>query len=178
MEQRGAAGLVSYAANQVSAWWRDDQDLVRWGHLDARGRRNTFALMVSLREARALQQRLGQGERITLHAVVRARNDDTMPYRRSSRPCPARTPRGEIVFSCHLDHEKPGANDNASGCAANLEIADPQDAGGRGRIPPRRTIRSSGLGDDGHDRVPREAPGDRRGSARPCTWTWWAAIRS
>jgi aminopeptidase YwaD len=30
---------------------------------------------------------------------------------------------GDIVFSCHLDHEKPGANDNASGCAANLEIA-------------------------------------------------------
>jgi len=27
------------------------------------------------------------------------------------------------VFSCHLDHEKPGANDNASGCAATLEIA-------------------------------------------------------
>jgi hypothetical protein len=30
---------------------------------------------------------------------------------------------GDIVFSCHLDHQKPGANDNASGCAANLETA-------------------------------------------------------
>src|SRR5262249_47056260 len=29
----------------------------------------------------------------------------------------------EIVFSCHLDHERPGANDNASGCAAILEVA-------------------------------------------------------
>ena len=29
----------------------------------------------------------------------------------------------EIVFSCHLDHERPGANDNASGCAAILEAA-------------------------------------------------------
>src|SRR4029079_14597128 len=80
VEQRGALGLVSYAPNQASAWWRDDQDLVRWGHLDARGRRNTFAIMVSLREARALQQRLRLGERITLHAVVRAHNDDTLPY--------------------------------------------------------------------------------------------------
>src|SRR5262249_55304369 len=58
VEERGAAGLVSYNSNQVSGWWRDDQDLVRWGHLDARGRRNTFAIMISLREARSLQERL------------------------------------------------------------------------------------------------------------------------
>ena len=144
VEQRGAAGLVSYAANQVSAWWRDDQDLVRWGHLDARGRRNTFAIMVSLREARALQQRLGQGERITLHAVVRARNDDTLPYETLVATLPGTdTAAGEIVFSCHLDHEKPGANDNASGCAANLEIARTLVALVESKRipPPRRTIR-------------------------------------
>src|SRR5262249_10135877 len=29
----------------------------------------------------------------------------------------------EIVFSCHLDHQRPGANDNASGCATILEVA-------------------------------------------------------
>jgi aminopeptidase YwaD len=28
----------------------------------------------------------------------------------------------EIVFSCHLDHPRPGANDNASGCATILEV--------------------------------------------------------
>src|SRR5204863_242522 len=78
VEELGAAGLVSYNSNQVSAWWRDDQDLIRWGHLDARGRKNAFAIMISVREARALQQRLARGERITLHAVVRARNDDAM----------------------------------------------------------------------------------------------------
>ena len=80
VEERGAAGLVSYNSNQVSAWWRDDQDLIRWGHLDARGRKNTFAIMVSVREARALQQRLARGEHITLHAVVKANNDDSSPY--------------------------------------------------------------------------------------------------
>ena len=144
VEQRGAAGLVSYAANQVSAWWRDDPDLVRWGHLDARGRRNTFAIMVSLREARAFQQRLGQGERITLHAVVRARNDDTLPYETLVATLPGTdAAAGEIVFSCHLDHEKPGANDNASGCAANLEIARTLRALVESKRipPPRRTIR-------------------------------------
>jgi aminopeptidase YwaD len=124
VEELGAAGLVSYNANQVSAWWRDDQDLIRWGHLDARGRKNTFAIMISVREARALQQRLARGEHIRLHAVVRARNDDTQGYETLVATIPGTEPAaGEIVFSCHLDHEKPGANDNASGCAANLEIA-------------------------------------------------------
>ena len=27
----------------MSAWWRDDQDLIRWGHLDARGFSNYIA---------------------------------------------------------------------------------------------------------------------------------------
>ena len=144
VEQRGAAGLVSYAANQVSAWWRDDQDLVRWGHLDARGRHNTFAIMISVREARALQQRLGRGDHVTLHAVVRARNDDAIPYETLVATIPGTdATAGEIVFSCHLDHEKPGANDNASGCAAILEIARTLKAlVDARRIPaPARTIR-------------------------------------
>ena len=127
VEERGAAGLVSYNSNQPSGWWRDDQDLVRWGHLDARGRRNTFAMMISVREARALQARLAKGEHITLHAVVKAGNDDSLPYETLVATIPGNDPAGgdpgDIVFSCHLDHQKPGANDNASGCSANLEIA-------------------------------------------------------
>src|SRR4051794_12598914 len=124
VEELGAAGLVSYNSNQASAWWRDDQDLIRWGQLDARGRKNAFAIMISVREARALQQRLSRGEHITLHAMVRARNDDSFGYETLVATIPGSDPAaGDIVFSCHLDHEKPGANDNASGCAANLEIA-------------------------------------------------------
>ena len=144
VEELGAAGLVSYNSNQVSAWWRDDQDLIRWGHLDARGRRNAFAIMISVREARALQQRLARGEHITLHAVVRARNDDSLGYETLVATIPGSDPTaGDIVFSCHLDHEKPGANDNASGCAANLEIARTLETLiGTKRIPPPvRTIR-------------------------------------
>jgi aminopeptidase YwaD len=144
VESRGAVGIISYNANQQTGWWRDDQDLVRWGHLDARGRANTFAIMISLREARALQQRLGSGERISLHAVVKARNDDASPYETLMATIPGTDPAaGEIVFSCHLDHQKPGANDNASGCAANLEIARTLSTlvTARRIPPPKRTIR-------------------------------------
>ncbi|PYQ49072.1 MAG: hypothetical protein DMF78_19475 [Acidobacteria bacterium] len=100
--------------------------------------------MVSLREARGLQQRLAHGDGIRLHAVVRARNDDTMPYETLMATIPGTDPAaGEIVFSCHLDHEKPGANDNASGCAAILEIARTLKtlADARRIPPPARTIR-------------------------------------
>ena len=147
VEQRGAAGLVSYNSNQPSGWWRDDQDLIRWGHLDARGRHNTFAIMISVREARALQARLAKGEHITLHAVVKAANDDRSPYETLIATIPGKDPAGgdlgDIVFSCHLDHQKPGANDNASGCSATLEIARAlKRLIDTGRIPqPARTIR-------------------------------------
>ncbi len=123
VEERGALGLISYNSNQRTGWWRDDVDLVRWGHLDARGRANTFALMVSVREARDLQRRLAGGETIVLHAVVDAANDDGLTYETVIAAIPGTDPsRGEIVFSCHFDHQKPAANDNASGCAAILEI--------------------------------------------------------
>ena len=144
VEARGALGIVSYNANQQTGWWRDDPDLVRWGHLDAQGRKNTFAMMISLREARELQRRLAAGEAITLHAKVDAANDDQSPYETLMATIPGSDPSaGDIVFSCHLDHEKPGANDNASGCATILEIARTLKSliDGKKLAQPSRTIR-------------------------------------
>ncbi len=140
----GAAGIVSYNSNQPSGWWRDDQDLIRWGHLDARGRTNTFAMMISVREARDLQRRLAAGDALTLHAVVKAANDDALPYETLIATIPGTEPTvGDIIFSCHLDHQKPGANDNASGCSANLEIARTLEhlIATKRLPPPARTIR-------------------------------------
>jgi len=49
----------------------------------------------------------------------------------------------EIAFSCHLDHQRPGANDNASGSVAILEVARAfSKLIGEGKIArPARTIR-------------------------------------
>jgi hypothetical protein len=56
---------------------------------------------------------------------------------------PGSNPNEEIVYSCHLCHQKPGANDNASGAAAILEIARTLNTLiRRGEIErPRRSIR-------------------------------------
>jgi hypothetical protein len=49
----------------------------------------------------------------------------------------------EIAFGCHLDHQRPGANDNASGCVTILEVARTlQKLIAEGKLArPARTIR-------------------------------------
>jgi aminopeptidase YwaD len=68
----GAAGIVSYAQNQKTAWSGDEDGLVRWGHLESFSTVKTFGFMVSLRAARSMQARLAHGETIRLHALVKA----------------------------------------------------------------------------------------------------------
>jgi aminopeptidase YwaD len=123
--RHGAAGIVSWAQNQRTAWWGQDGDLVRWGHLDTFADSSTFGFMISPNRARALRDRLAAGERIRMHATVRAGRGEGA-YDIAMATIPGADPRlrdEEIAFSCHLDHPRPGANDNASGCAAIYEIA-------------------------------------------------------
>jgi len=121
----GAAGIVSFAQNQKTAWSGDDQNLIRWGHLETFSPNKTFAFMVSLKTARALKERLAKGEKITLHAVVKA-GQHSGNYEVVTATILGADPKlkdQEIAFSCHLDHQRPGANDNASGCVTILEVA-------------------------------------------------------
>ncbi len=125
VERFGAVGIISYAQNQRTAWWGEDENLVRWGHLETFAPVKTFAFMVSLKQARALQNRLRAGERIRLRAKVQAGQHPGF-YDVATATIPGADPRfkeEEIAFSCHLDHQRPGANDNASGSVAILEVA-------------------------------------------------------
>jgi aminopeptidase YwaD len=141
----GAAGIVSYAQNQKTAWWGEDENLIRWGHLETFSTNKTFAFMVSLKTARGFRERLANGEKITLHAAVKA-GQHPGNYEVVTGTIPGSDPKlkdEEIAFSCHLDHQRPGANDNASGCVTILEIARTlQKLIGAGALdPPARTIR-------------------------------------
>jgi hypothetical protein len=121
----GAAGIVSYAQNQKTAWWGEDENLIRWGHLETFSPNKTFAFMVSLKTARGWKERLARGEEVTLHAVVKA-GQHAGNYEVVTATIPGSDPKlkeEEIAFSCHLDHQRPGANDNASGCVTILEVA-------------------------------------------------------
>lgn len=140
--RHGAVGIVSDMPNQTTAWSGLDTTVVRWGHLDAR-QPSGFAFMVSRQTAEALRSRLRNGEHVILNAHVKATVGPghwtvvtaTIPGTDSAA--------GEIVYSCHLDHERPGANDNGSGCVTILESARVMahliDSGVLSR--PKRTLR-------------------------------------
>ena len=121
----GAVGIVSCAQNQKTAWSVENLDAIRWGHLETFSANKTFGFMVSLRTARGFQERLARGGQIWLHAKVKA-GQHAGNYEVVTATIPgadAKLKEEEIVFSCHLDHQRPGANDNASGCATILEVA-------------------------------------------------------
>ena len=125
VERFGAAGIVSYAQNQRTAWWAENENLVRWGHLDTFAAKPAFAFMISLKQARNFHTRLARGDKIRLHAIVRAGKHPGF-YDVATATIPGADPtlrNEEIAFSCHLDHQRPGANDNASGSVAILEVA-------------------------------------------------------
>ncbi len=140
--QHGAAGIVSDMPNQMTAWAGLDTTIIRWGHLDAR-QSSGFAFMVSRKTAEALRVRLRAGERIILNAHVKA-TVGPGHWTVVTATIPGTDPSaGEIVYSCHLDHERPGANDNGSGCVTILEsariLARLIDSG---QLPrPKRTLR-------------------------------------
>jgi hypothetical protein len=139
----GAAGIISHAPNQKSAWWKQDDRLVRWGHLDSFPKTKSFGFMISLGEARALRRRLEAGETVLFHAKVDA-SHRRGKYTFATAAISGTEKRGEdINFTCHLDHPRPGANDNASGCVSILETARTLTTLIRnGTLPrPSRTIR-------------------------------------
>jgi hypothetical protein len=122
----GAAGIVSDMPNQTTAWSGLNADVIRWGHLDALLPRG-FAFMVSRAAAVGLRAQMADGNTVTLEAHVQAEvgpGSWTVVSATIPGTLARADPRyGEIVYSCHLDHERPGANDDGSGCVTILESA-------------------------------------------------------
>jgi len=144
-EERGAAGFLSDYPNQATPWSGEDEDQIRWGHLSPYQTANRFAFMLSKRQAKELRARLSGGEKIKLRARVQAKMvpasfDVVVATIPGTDPAPS---SGEVVLTAHLCHESAGANDNASGSAAILEVARALSAAIRkGALPtPARTIR-------------------------------------
>lgn len=120
-----AAGIISYAQNQPSAWHGEDDNLIRWGHFDYFKDIQSFAFMVTLKQARAFQSKLRNGQTVRLNAkvITDTKNTDWELLTAVIKGSDPTLNKEEILFTCHLDHPRPGANDNASGCVAILEVA-------------------------------------------------------
>ncbi len=140
--QHGAVGIVSDMPNQTTAWSGLDTNIVRWGHLDA-SLPNGFAFMVSRATATALRAQLANGQTVMLSAHVKAEVTNGHWTVVTATIAGTDPHAGEVVYSCHLDHQRPGANDNASGCVTILESARVLNRLiGGGKLPrPARTLR-------------------------------------
>ncbi len=103
----------------------------------------TFGFSLSKRQGNQLRELLKSGKKVMLKAVVDARlfpgHEEivTATIRGSEKPAE------EVFIIAHLCHPKPGANDNASGSGAVLEVARTITSLMRsGKIErPKRTIR-------------------------------------
>jgi len=85
---------------------------------------STFGFFLSTDQGKALLRRLQGGEKVVVHAVVKAELRVPGRHVGVTAVIPGTDyPEEEIIFTAHLDHPRPGAHDNNSGCAVLLEIA-------------------------------------------------------
>jgi Peptidase family M28 len=102
-----------------------------------------LAFAISARRAQELRTLIDQGKPVRVRAVVDAEVGPGQLEIVSGLIPGSAYPEEEIVVTAHLDHYKPGANDNASGSAAILEMARTmrQLIDDNELTPPLRTIR-------------------------------------
>jgi len=127
--KEGAAGMVSSWSvpdfDHLNRRAGDFPDQVGWSRIprEAVGGAGRFAFLISSRLAQELRLMILQGKVVRVHAEVDA---GYVPGNLEivSGLIPGSTyPQEEVLVTAHLDHYKPGANDNASGSATVLEMA-------------------------------------------------------
>ncbi len=147
--ERGAVGVVSsYSTPPWNAPHRMDGDFpdqVGWAHVSRSllppGTPVPFVFMVSDRQGRELRAQLQSGP-VKVDVSVATETFEGH-YSIVSGVIPGTRAGEEVVLTAHLDHYKPGANDNASGAATQLDIVRTYTSLIRRGVlpPPVRTLR-------------------------------------
>lgn len=141
---RGAAGVI------VGPSDREDRlefpDLIELYRLSPTGEERAktgFGFALSRRQEKELLSLFESGEKVMMRASVDAELfDGDMPVL-EAKIIGKEYPEQEIILMAHLDHYKPGANDNASGSAGLFEmVRNILALTEKGDIPPlKRTLR-------------------------------------
>ena len=147
--REGAVGIISSWSvpdfDYLNRHPGDFPDQVGWSRIprEGSGEKGHFAFLISSRRADDLRVLMEQGKTLRVQVVIDA---ELIP---GNLEVVSGLIRGsvyldeEIIVTAHLDHYKPGANDNASGSAAILEMARTMQELIRNKVlpPPLRTIR-------------------------------------
>jgi aminopeptidase YwaD len=120
--QKGAVGIISYYSSRPY----ENPVMMPEGGINSRsGQTQIFGFNLPPRDGIVLRDRLLQGEKIKVHAVVKIRTEE-LDIQVPTCVIPGTDPAsGEIIISAHLfeGYGVQGANDNISGAAAILETA-------------------------------------------------------
>ncbi|UCC73791.1 MAG: DUF4910 domain-containing protein [Gemmatimonadota bacterium] len=144
--------VVKYGAAAVVCYLDDDRareypDMLQYTGMWPRPEELehvTFGFNITNRQGERLRELLESGQRVVLHG--RASGIGLEPYYMDvvvARVAGSELPDVELVVAAHLDHPKESANDNASGCAAQLDMARAlKGLIDDGRLPrPKRSLR-------------------------------------
>ncbi len=120
----GAAAVVCYLDDERAA---EHPDMLQytgmWPKPDEL-ERTTFGFNLTNRQGEKLRALLAAGQRVVLRGKVEGVGLEPFVMGVVVAKIDGRTrAQEELLFSAHLDHPKESANDNASGSAANLDIA-------------------------------------------------------
>lgn len=137
LDGRGAAAVLSAASGEFFGR-RTPPEAILWSTVA----RDKIALMISPRSAGELRALLQRGP-VTVHLHAKAKRAMPGAIGMVMGEIAGLESGHDIVVAAHLDHQKPGANDNASGSGTLLELVRTANRLiAAGRIPrPRRTIR-------------------------------------
>jgi aminopeptidase YwaD len=120
--QKGAIGIVSYYSPRP---YENPVMMPEGGFYSRSGQPQIFGFNLPPRDGLVLRDRLLQGEKVKVHAVVKIRTEE-VDIQVPTCVIPGTNPEtGEIIISAHLfeGYGVQGANDNISGSAAILETA-------------------------------------------------------
>jgi hypothetical protein len=144
--------VLKYGAAAVVCFIDDDRakeypDMLQYTGMWPRANeldRVTFGFNLANRQGERLRDMLLSGQRVVVRGAVKGIGLE--PYFMDvvvARIEGSEWPEEELVFSAHLDHPKESANDNASGSAALLDIAQTlRGLIASGRLsPPKRSLR-------------------------------------
>ncbi|MDH7444578.1 DUF4910 domain-containing protein [Aquimarina sp. 2201CG14-23] len=126
--EKGAIGIISYYS--IPYWDKpnrlegDFPDQVGWSGMpmNEEKEKQSFAFMISQRKAKELQEVLRTNKKVTLFADIETEHRNGELNVLSGVIPGSKYPNEEIVVTAHIDHYKPGANDNASGSSVSLEM--------------------------------------------------------
>jgi len=131
------AALISGASGEFFGR-RTPPDAILWSEAPP----EAVALMISPKDAAELQSMMKRGP-VSVHVRARARRSSPGAIGIVMGEIPGAERGQDVVVAAHLDHQFPGANDNASGSGTLLELA--RTAGrliATGKVPmPQRTLR-------------------------------------